>query len=102
MGTQMMTPGDTQNMDLFDVLPGLADGTDGAWQHRRYPLGSALATALADAVRRWPLGPAPLLGAALALVESRLTGADVVLATAAVATGVVQGSLEVPRTGSRD
>src|SRR6185312_2786492 len=73
-----MTLGDTQNMDLLDVLPSQADGADDVWRHRQYPLDSALAGALAGAMRRWPLGPAQLLSAALALVESRLTGVDVV------------------------
>ncbi|MEW9624685.1 amino acid adenylation domain-containing protein [Rhodanobacter geophilus] len=89
-------------MDLFDALPGLADGADGAWRHRQYPLGAALADGLAAALRRWPLAPAQLLGAAVALVESRLTGTDAVLATASDSTGITQGSIEVPRTGSRD
>ena len=97
-----MTLGDTQNMDLLDVLPGQADGADDAWRHRQYPLGPALAAALGDAMRRKPTTPAQLLGATLALVESRLTGADAVLATVSGASGVAQGSIEVPRTGSRD
>ena len=97
-----MAHGDMQNMGLLDVLPCQAESTGAAWQHRQYTLDAALAAALADAARRRSISPSQLLSAALALVESRLTGADVVLATAWEARGIAQRSIAVPREGMRD
>ncbi|GAB2555245.1 hybrid non-ribosomal peptide synthetase/type I polyketide synthase [Rhodanobacter koreensis] len=102
MSIQIMAHGDMQNMGLLDVLPSQSTGVGDAWQHRQYTLDAALATALVDAVRRRSIGPAQLLSAALVLVESRLTGADSVLATAWGMHGAAQRSIETPRKGSRD
>ncbi|OOG51117.1 type I polyketide synthase [Rhodanobacter sp. C01] len=91
-----------QNMGLLDALPCQAESAGVAWHHHQYPLDAALAANLVDAVRLRSISPSQLLSAAMVLVESRLTGADAVLATAWKAPGAVQQSIAVSRKGMRD
>ena len=81
----------TETMTLFDVVPG-QPGHAG-WQHREYQIDAATAEVLA----RDPL----IFCAALAVVESRLTGATSVLASLSDAQGSRQTTIEAPRVGSR-
>ncbi|WP_266171995.1 polyketide synthase [Dyella subtropica] len=77
-------------MRLFEVLPSRAGAVDAGWTKRDYPLTHAHGL------------HAGQLGAALALAESRLTGADAVLATRVVQARSTQCLINVPRAGRRD
>ncbi len=83
---------------LLDVLPSRAGTAGNRWQ----ALAFGLDPALADALRRRDDAPAELLCAALALVESRLTGSARVLATCVRGGAVRQAAVEIPVDGSRD
>lgn len=94
--------GDRQNTNLLDVLPCRGRSAGDAWRSREYELDPVLAAALADSARTRSINPSRLLCAALVLVESHITGADLVLATGSGEKGVAQCPIEVPATGSRD
>jgi amino acid adenylation domain-containing protein len=85
---------------LFDVLP--AGKGSAHWRHCEYALEDDLLVILAEAAERHATDASALLCAALALVESRLTGADVVVATRAATHGMRQVSVELPHKGERD
>ena len=77
---------------LFDVLPARPGATTGC-AHRQYSLGTL------DGPTDVPV--ATLLCAALTMAESRLTGADAVLASRGMAERPQQVMVDVPRSGDR-
>ena len=90
----------TDASGLLDVLPRGTGAIGDGWQHATFSLDTVLEKILAaDASHR---APSLWLRAALALVESRLTGADRVLATLATATGLRETLIEVPIEGRWD
>ena len=89
---------------LLDVLPGrvgaLEAGQDhGGWLRQVHALDAAAAEALGDWMQRQGQPSSMLLLAALALVESHLTGATIVRATLVRMQGATQALIEVPRHG---
>jgi len=87
---------------LLDVLPSQTDACASGWIHREYALDNACLTALSDTAQRHGVDLAAMLCAALTLVESRLTGAQIV-AAGHVDHGVArQVSIDIPRAGARD
>ncbi len=75
--------GMAESILLFDVLPTSANDSAGVWLRHEQPLDEALTTALTQR----PIDPSIALCAALALVESHLTGADSIVASRCVAQG---------------
>ena len=94
--------GVAEGSSLFDVLPSQAGICVAGWAHREYVLDESLAVALHQTAQRHAVNEATVLCAALALVESRFTGAQTILASRADAKGPKQLSIEVPRVGSRN
>ncbi|MFC4526773.1 amino acid adenylation domain-containing protein [Dyella halodurans] len=80
-------------MRLFDVLPCAHGGTACNWLRCSHELGDDYPT---------PIGPVAALCAALALAESRLTGADVITGNVLTAHGAYQVSITVPRDMRRN
>jgi amino acid adenylation domain-containing protein len=97
-----ITEGVVAGQRLHDVLPSQTGDAGSRSRHHEYALDDTLVDALADAAFRHSTEPSVLLCAALTLVESRLTGADVVLASHAASERTQQVMLPVPRDGSRD
>ncbi len=94
-----VTPIETaaEGLPLLDVLPIRADAVAaGGWQQQAFGLDAALA----ERLQRQAEDPSALLLAALALVESHLTGADRVRATLVCTDGVRQATVDVPRVGA--
>ncbi len=87
---------------LHDVLPSHTGESSSRSRHHEYALDDTLVDALADAAFRHSTEPSALLCAALVLVESRLTGADVVIASHLGAERSQQVAISVPREGLRD
>jgi amino acid adenylation domain-containing protein len=102
------TPDDaTEGSSLLDVLPpqfGVGSfGMDSSgWTHREYALDETQAAAVCETATRHGASRATILCAALALVESRFTGARTILASRKDVEGSRQLSLDVPRTGTRN
>ncbi|HEY2617373.1 MAG TPA: amino acid adenylation domain-containing protein, partial [Acetobacteraceae bacterium] len=80
-------------MRLFDVLPCPHGSAASDWLRRTYDLGDDYPT---------PIGPVVALCAALALTESRLTGAGVIVSNVSTAHGAYQVSIRVPRDMRRN
>ncbi len=80
-------------MRLFDVLPCPHGSTASTWLRRSYDLGDDYPT---------PIGPVVAMCAALALTESRLTGADVITSNVSTSHGAYQVSIGVPRDMRRN
>ena len=81
---------------LLDVLPCRAAAVGEGWQRQAVVLDAAETLALGAVMQRGGQSPSALLLAALALVESRLTGTGGVQATLVGADGVRQANIEVP------
>ncbi|MGH8156935.1 MAG: amino acid adenylation domain-containing protein [Rhodanobacter sp.] len=87
---------------LLNVLPS-APGHGGAvWTQCEYALDQMLVMALTESARRHSVSPSTIVCAALALVESRWTGVDTVVATRLAASGSYQQSIDIPCAGDRD
>lgn len=82
----------TEHPGLLDVLPLQSSTADDEQRSQRFFLTDA---DLALALRERGVTPGDLLVAALALVEARLTGADVALSTRVGAAGVCQQVVEI-------
>ncbi|WP_430390359.1 amino acid adenylation domain-containing protein [Dyella sp. 20L07] len=80
---------------LFDVLPRQPGALDAGWQQATYPLNVVCPETNT-------LTPVVVLCAALALAESRLTGADTIVATAVFNGTLHQVLVAVPRELHRD
>jgi amino acid adenylation domain-containing protein len=80
------------SLRLFDVLPSRTGATNEC-AHREYMLGTMDFSSQPNV--------STLLCAVLAVAESRLTGADTVLASHIVADRLQQVAVDVPRTGDR-
>jgi hypothetical protein len=87
---------------LLDVLPSQASFCPAGWVRREYALVESLAAALNETAQRHAVSGAAILCAALALVESRFTGAQTILASCVDANGSRQFPTEVPRAGARN
>ncbi len=85
---------DSAAITLFDVLPRQPGAADNDWRQASFALGNVPASAL-------PCAPVQLVYAALALVESKLTGASSVNALTRVAGQSHHTQVEVPRSASR-
>ncbi|MFC3549825.1 amino acid adenylation domain-containing protein [Lysobacter cavernae] len=85
----------TEATPLLEVLPLRGGRDDGAWQHLRVALDPSVFAALTEAVQSVAATPVAFVCTALALVESRLTGADTVLMTAGDASNVRQLAVAV-------
>ena len=94
--------GVAEGSSLFDVLPSQPGLCPAGWIRREYVLDSALAAALYETAQRHTVNEATILCAALALVESRFTGAQTVLASRVDANGSLQLPIEVPRARARN
>ncbi len=91
-----------EDVPLLDVLPSAAAVGSDDWHACSLPLDGALALALAEMEVAEHFRQSDVLCAALALVESRLTGADVVAATMHGAVGLRQTELKISKRGLRD
>ena len=87
---------------LFDVLPSHAGICPTGWTRREYALDESLVVAFNEAAQRHAVDGATILCAALALVESRFTGAQTILASRADVHGGKQLPIDVPRVGARN
>ena len=94
--------GVAEGSSLFDVLPSQPGLCPAGWIRREYVLDAALAAALYETAQRHAVNEATILCAALALVESRFTGAQTVLASRVDANGSLQLPIEVPRARARN
>ena len=79
---------------LLEVLPVRADACASGWQRQTFVLDATPADALVTFLQRNGQAPAAML-AALALVESRLTGADRVLVTRIATSGLEQAVVAI-------
>jgi amino acid adenylation domain-containing protein len=95
--------GVTAGLRLFEVLPSPQAGECATrWKHHEYALDEALVEALVECSLEHAADPSSILCAALALVESRLTGAEAPIASLIVSGASWQTPVTVPRTGERD
>ena len=93
--------GAAESNSLLDVLPSQPGMGPTGWTRREYVLDESLAAAFKDTTQRHVVSEAAILCAALALVESRLTGAQTILASHIDAAGSRQLPIDVPRAGAR-
>ena len=94
--------GVTVVMQLLDVLPSRSGDVSTGWHHSEYPLDTALVASLRDCAQLYSVGSSAILCAALSLTESRLTGADRVVASRIAPDKSWQTSIAVPRCDERD
>ncbi|HKT29291.1 non-ribosomal peptide synthetase, partial [Dyella sp.] len=94
--------GTAEGSVLSDVLPAQTGACASGWMRREYVLDGAFVTTLNRAARRYGVSDARMLCAALALVESRFTGAQAVTASYAEGGVARLRSVDVPGTGARD
>lgn len=87
---------------LLDVLPSHTDACASGWMRCEYALDATFANALDAAAQRCGADVTAILCAALTLVESRFTGAQVITASHADEKGSRQFLMNVPRAGGRD
>ncbi|RDS83646.1 amino acid adenylation domain-containing protein [Dyella monticola] len=87
---------------LLDVLPCQTGICASGWTRRDYALDGSVITALSDTARRYHVKETAILCAALALTESRLTGAQGVVANHVDGDESRQLSIDAPRAGGRD
>lgn len=104
MNTCVAKPQDdtAEGSTLFDVLPSQTGVCATGWTRRDYALDGSFVTAFTATVQRHGESETAILCAALALAESRLTGAQSVVVSYADANESRQLSIDVPRTESRD
>ncbi len=98
----LTAPGVAEAVSLLDILPLRNGDADDSWQHLSFEFNPAAGVALAVGSQCDPATRDEWLCAALALVESRLSGADRVLATLLTASGARQAWVEVPFEGRFD
>ncbi len=91
--------GIAEGPSLQEVLPCRRDADAGQLREFQFALDSALGEALRAASKQDRDTPAIHLCAALALLESRLTGGDRVLATIVGPSATRQASIEIPGSG---
>ena len=94
--------GVAEGSSLFDVLPSQASICPPGWMRGEYALAESLAAAVNETAQRHAVSGATILCAALALVESRFTGAQTILASRVDANGSKQLPIDVPRAGARN
>ncbi|WP_233842622.1 polyketide synthase [Dyella sp. 2HG41-7] len=94
--------GMAEGSTLFDVLPSQTDISANGWTRREYALEGSMIAALRDTSQRCGSNESTLFCAALALTESRLTGAQNVVVSCVDANGSKQLSIDLSRDGSRD
>ena len=87
---------------LLDALPLPTDACASGWMRREHVLDASFANALDMAAQRHSVGLEVMLGAALTLVESRFTGAQLVTASHVDEKGSRQWPVDVSRAGGRD
>ncbi|MBW3550801.1 MAG: amino acid adenylation domain-containing protein, partial [Proteobacteria bacterium] len=82
---------------LSTVLPCRTGAGSGEWQHLHFALNKEVSDAIRAGQQRQ--APSELLVAALALVESRLTGEDQALATSVSTSGLQQAAVDIEPQG---